>query len=307
ETWNAVVVVDGFTPRTPDDALAWFNRVGPRYFATLGTRLQRGRDFGDVDVPTAPHVAIVNEAFARKIFRTPNPLGRVLRTHVGDTLSAPLTVVGVVESAKYESLREEAVPTVFVASTQDAPSGRIIVELRAACPGRRDGCDPTALVPSVRAAIARIEPHAVVEVRTLSAQLAASISRERLLAVLAAVFGAVALALATLGLYGVMAYTVARRTTEIGVRQALGADRGRVVGLVLADVGRMLLVGTFVGTAAALPAGRWLAALLFRTRPVEPLVLAGAAALLALVALAAGLIPARRAAHVAPMTALRDD
>jgi ABC-type antimicrobial peptide transport system permease subunit len=159
----------------------------------------------------------------------------------------------------------------------------------------------------VRAAVARVHPRVVVELRTLSSQLASSIERERLLAVLSALFGGVALALATLGLYGVMAYSVARRTNEIGVRQALGAGRGRVVRMVLADVGAVVAVGAAVGLAVAAPAGSLLSALLYGVRPVEPAVLAAAGGVLALVALAAGLVPALRAARVDPVAALRED
>jgi predicted permease len=300
DRWNDVIVVDGYTPRDPDDAQILFNRVSPRYFATLGSRLLAGRDFGAADAPTAPRAAIVNEAFARRFFRDPRPLGRQFHTRVGDTLSAPLTVVGVVENAKYQSLREEPGPIAYVAMTQGTPGPTMNAELRTVG-------DPASYAPAVRAAVARVQPRLVVELTTLSSQAAASISRERLLAVLSAAFGAVALALATLGLYGVMAYSVARRTTEIGVRQALGADRGRVVRMVLADVGRVVLAGALVGAVAAAPVGRLMASLLFRTRPVEPLVLGGAAGVLALVALLAGLLPARRASRVAPMTALREE
>jgi putative ABC transport system permease protein len=300
-TWNDELVVDGFTPNKPEDALAWFNSVSAHYFSTMQTRRLLGRDFDASDTKESPKVAIVNEALARKFFGTTNALGRRIRTRMGDSLSAPLTVVGVVENAKYQSLREDPSPTVYVAMSQAAPSGVLTAELRTA------GGDATALAPAARAAVASVDPRIVVEFTTLSNQLASSISRERLLAVLSGVFGAVALALATLGLYGVMAYSVARRTTEIGVRQALGADRGRVVRMVLADVARVVLVGGVAGLAGAAFVGRPMESLLFRTRPVEPLVLAGVAGLLGLVALLAGLFPARRASRVAPMSALREE
>jgi predicted permease len=264
----------------------------------MRTRLLLGRDFDASDRPGAPRVAIVNEAFARKFFHTMNPLGRRFRTPIGDSLSAPLTIVGMVENAKYASLREDPSPTVYVAMSQEPPHSDMTAELRTRG-------DPTALVPAVRAAVARVRPQLVVEFSTLSGQIASSISRERLLAVLSAVFGAVALALATLGLYGVMAYAVARRTNEIGVRQALGADRARVVRMVLADVGRVVLAGAVVGVAAAAWIGTLMSSLLFRMRPVDPTVLGAATGLLALVALVAGLVPALRAARIDPLAALR--
>jgi predicted permease len=302
-SWNDELVVDGFTPKRADDAMAWFNSITPRYFSTMRTHLRVGRDFDATDRFGGPKVAIVNEAFARKFFRTSNPLGRRYRTRMGDTLSAPVTVVGMVENAKYRTLREDPSPTVYLPLSQERPGGLMIAELRAA----GDGADAAALAPVARAAVARVDPRLVVEFTTLSGQLAASISRERLLAVLSGVFGAVALALASLGLYGVMAYSVARRTTEIGVRQALGADRRRVVRMVLADVARVVLVGGVIGLAGAAFVGRPMESLLFRMRPVEPMVLAGAAGALALVALLAGLLPARRASRVAPMSALREE
>jgi predicted permease len=299
DRWNDVIAVDGYTPKDPDDAQIWFNRVSPRYFATLETRLLAGRDFNAGDVSTAPRVAIVNDAFTRRFFGTANAVGRQFRTRVGDTLSAPLTVVGVVENSKYESLWENPGPIAYVAMSQGTPRPAMTAELRSAG-------DPAALVPAVRLAVARVNPRIVLELETLTNQLSWSISRERLLAVLSALFGAVALSLATLGLYGVMAYSVARRTNEFGVRQALGADRARIIGLMLGDVGRVVFAGTIVGVTGAAGIGKLLSSFLFRTQPVEPAVLASAAALLAVVAVAAGFVPALRASRVDPVAALRE-
>jgi ABC-type antimicrobial peptide transport system permease subunit len=189
---------------------------------------------------------------------------------------------------------------VYVAMSQGAAGATMRAELRTAG-------DPASVGPAVRAAVARVAPGAPVTMRTLSDQVRSSIRRERVLAAFASAFGAVVVVLAMLGLYGVMAYAVARRTTEIGVRQALGAGRGRVVGMVLADVGRVLAVGVLVGVPVALGAGRLLESLLFRTRPADPSVLAAAAALLGAAALLAGLVPAVRAARVPPLVALRDE
>jgi predicted permease len=300
-TWNEVIAVQGYTPARMEDALAWFNRVSDGYFATMDTRLLIGRDFNSADGPSAPSVAIVNDVMARKFFGTGNPLGRQLRFKLGDTLSTPMTVIGVVENAKYQSLREEPSPIVHVAMSQTpGRPGEMVAELRT--PG-----DPTMLVPAVKAAAARIHPGILLDFRTLSQQLGSSISRERLMARLSALFGGVALALAILGLYGVMAYSVTRRRNEIGVRLALGADRARVVRLVLGDVTRVVIVGCVVGAAAAAGSGKFVASLLYGMKPIEPLLLWFAAVVLLLVALAAGLGPALGASRVDPVSALRDE
>jgi predicted permease len=299
DRWNDVIVIEGFVPKDPDDAQIWFNRVSPRYFATLRTRLLLGRDFDAGDVPGSPRVAIVNDAFARRFFRTVNATGRQFRTRVGDSATAPITVVGVVENAKYGSLREEPGPIAYLAMSQAAPVPTIIAEVRT-------GGDAAALFPAVRLAIGRVNPRIVQELETLSSQLASSLSRERLLAVLSAVFGTVALLLATLGLYGMTAYSVAQRTKEIGVRQALGADRRRIIRMVLRDVARTVIGGTIVGAISVVWAGRLVSALLFHMQPTDPMALGAAAALLVLVALPAGLVPALRASRVDPAIALRE-
>jgi predicted permease len=300
-SWNDHVVVDGYTPKERGDELAWFNRVTDGYFKTMDTRFLTGRDFNAADRPSSPQVAIVNEAFARTFFGTTNPLGRQLRTQLRDTLSSPVTVVGLVENAKYRSLREKPSPIVYLATSQ-SPSGSATMTAELRSPS-----DPSTLVPAVKAAVARIHPGILLEFRTLSEQLASSISRERLMARLSGLFGGVALALAMLGLYGVMAYSVTRRRNEIGVRLALGADRVRVVRMVLADVVRIVIVGCAVGAAAAAASGKFVAAFLYGMEPVEPLVLWAAAGLLLLVALAAGLIPALGASRVDPVAALREE
>jgi predicted permease len=299
DRWNDVVVVDGYTPRDPDDAQILFNRVSTRYFATLGTRLLAGRDFNGEDIPSGARAAVVNDAFVRRFLPTSNAIGRQFHTRVRDTLSSPLTIVGVVDNTKYESIREESTPIVYLAMSQGAARPTMIVELRTVG-------DPAALAPAVRNAMHRENPRIVIELETLSDQLGRSISRERLLAALSAVFGAVALVLAILGLYGVMAYSVARRANEMGVRVALGADRARIVRLVLGDVGRVVVSGAAVGVLIAMGAGRVVGTFLFRTKPTDPGVLLAATTLLMLVAAVAGLVPAIRAARADPVATLRE-
>jgi putative ABC transport system permease protein len=302
--WNEFLVVDGFTPGSdPDALLSWFNEVGDGYFATLETRLLAGRDFDASDVPTAGKTAIVNDAAARHYFRTSSVLGRQFRTKIGDTTSAPLTIVAVVENAKYNNLREETSRIVYLPASQNTtyePAMTLVV--RAGTEG-----NPLALAPAVRRAISTAQPAALLEFRPLSRQIATSLRRERLLGVLSGLFGAVALLLSMLGLYGVMSYAVARRRNEIGVRIALGAARGQVLRMVLGDVARVVAVGLVIGAAAALGSGKLVKSFLYGLEPTEPAVMVFAALLLGAVALAAGWVPAWRASRLDPMEALHEE
>jgi putative ABC transport system permease protein len=300
-SWNDIVVVDGFTAKNDEDALSWFNEVSDGYFTTLGTRLLAGRDFGPADVPRATKSAIVNEAVAKKFFAGTSPLGKQLRTKMGDGFSDPYTIVGVVESAKYRTLREETSPTVYLAASQDTNSGPYLqFELRT-------DADPRALVPAVKSFMAQMHPAASLEFNTLTTQIAFTLRRERLMAVLSGLFGVVALSLSMLGLYGVMAYNVTRRKNEIGVRIALGADRSRVLRMVMGDVVRVVAVGLVLGIAGAVASGKLVTTFLFGLEPAEPAVMALAVVLLASVALVAGFVPAWRASRLNPVDTLREE
>ncbi len=299
--WNQEVVVDGYAPENPHDAIVWFNGVSAGHFQAMGTPVLTGRDFDVSDVPEGMRVAIVSESVARKFFGSASPVGRRFRTPMGDDPGDTYTVVGVVGEAKYGSLREEDSGTIYVAASQVEdpwPFVNLVV--------RTDG-DPAGVTPVVKRAIADTHPAIVVDFRILTEQVARSIQRERVLAVLSALFGGVALALAMLGLYGVMSYAVARRRNEIGVRIAIGAGRARVVRMVLGDVARVLVIGMVVGIVAALAAGRLVTKFLYGVEPGEPVVLIASAAVLTLVALGAGLIPAARAARMDPTRALREE
>ncbi|HEX7052234.1 MAG TPA: ADOP family duplicated permease [Longimicrobiales bacterium] len=300
-SWNEALYVDGFTPETPMDALVWFNTIGDDYFETMGTRLIAGRDFDATDVAGAPPVAIVSRSMAAKFFGGKSPLGRQFRTKAGDAFKEPVTIVGLVEDAKYSSLREENSATVYRPMAQSAPGSAFsTVVLRAAG-------DPLSLVPAVRQVFAEVQPAASLEVTTLEAQVADSLQRERVLAVLSTLFGGVALALSMLGLYGVMAHTVTRRRNEIGVRIALGADRARVLRMVLRDIVVVVAAGAALGTAGALAAGTLVRSFLFGLEPTEPAIVIGAVLLLLAAALGAGLRPALRAAGADPVEALREE
>ena len=300
-TWNDFVYADGFEAKNDQDRTVWFNEVSDGYFATMDIRLLAGRDFGPGDLPTSPRVAIVDELMARKFFRAESPIGKQFRTRSGDTLNDPFTVIGVVESAKYKSLRETNSATIYQTALQTASPGPW-----ASVQVRTDG-DPLALIPAVRQAIVDLHPSIQIEFSTLSRQVARSLARERMLALLTASFSAVALALSMLGLYGVMSYAVARRRNEIGVRIALGADAQRVLRMVLGDVVRVVAVGVVVGVGGALLSGKLVTSFLYGMTPAEPMVLGLAVGTLLLVAIAAGLIPAWRASRVDPVVALRED
>ncbi|HEX6314551.1 MAG TPA: ADOP family duplicated permease, partial [Gemmatimonadaceae bacterium] len=299
-TWNDVIVIDGFTPKSFMDAVTWFNEVSDGYFRTMGTRLLAGRDFQSADVPGATRVAIVNDAWARHFFGNSSPLGRQFRVQSGTTTTPPYTIVGLVENSRYRSLKETAEPIAYIPSSQNAePGPRRTIEARAQGTA-------TSIIPALRQVLRDVNPNITVDFQTLSGQLKTSLQRERMLAVLSAMFGSIALALAVLGLYGVMSYSVERRRGELGVRIALGAVRARVVRLVLGDVAVVLVIGLVIGVIGARAASTQVAPFLHGTTPADPLVYTGAAMLLAAVALLAGLIPAWRAARVDPIEALRE-
>jgi putative ABC transport system permease protein len=300
-SWNDIAYVEGRTPLRPEDDLLWFNEVTDQYFTTLGSRLLAGRDFDRSDVPTSPRVAVINEATAKKLFGDQSPLGRQFRTKRGDTFSDPVTVVGVVETAVYRDLRETESATIFLARSQNTEAvGSIRFQVRT------NGA-PLNTVPAVKQLFASANSSIILEFNTLARQIESTLRRERMLALLSGFFGSVALGLSILGLYGVMAYSVARRRNEIGVRMALGASASRVLKLVLADVSRMVTVGVVTGIAAAIWSGRLVASFLFGLQPVEPMIIASVSATLVAVALVAGLVPALRAARVNPTAALREE
>ncbi len=279
-----------------------FNSIGPGYFRTMGTALIAGRDFDDRDTAGAPKVAIVNEVFAKTVFGGGNPVGHTFRVEGQAGKPDPIyQVVGVVRNTKYYELREDFLPIGFLPSGQDDnPGADATFVLRTAAPLGD-------VFRGSKAAMAAVHPEIVIQFRVLTTQLQESMLRERLMATLAGSFGFLAAVLATLGLYGVIAYMVARRRNEIGVRIALGADRGSVIRLVLREAALMLIFGLVIGTGLALWAGRAAAALLFGMKPYDPLTFAGAIVLLAAVALMASYGPARRASRLEPMQALREE
>ncbi|HUX66256.1 MAG TPA: ABC transporter permease [Terriglobales bacterium] len=284
---------------------AYYNAISPGYFATLRTPLLAGRDFFPGDRAGAPAVTILNQTAARQLFPGGNALGQVVRQKDED-MTRPAQVVGIVADAKYDSsLRAAAPPTGYYPLAQlRQPFRNTAYELRTAL--------PAAMVEAeVRTALARSDPEASFTLGTLQSQVAGNLKPERLLAVLSALFGGLALLPTAIGLYGAMAYNVNRRRREFGIRMALGARPAAVVRLALGSFTGTLALGAAAGLAAAWLAARLLRAvlgkLLFQLSPSDWATLAGAAALLAAVALLAGWLPARRAARADPMGALREE
>ena len=285
-----------------DDAPVLFNKVTDGYFKTLGTTFAAGRDFSSFDTPSSPWVAIINQSMARKYFGTASPIGRSLRIREWRAVGPPYEIVGMVGDAKYGTLREQMAPTLYLTRNQDAASGTTAyLELRAA------GGEAGALTGPARSAIGRIDRTASLEFTTLTNKIDASLSRERLLAALSAVFGTLALLLAVIGLYGVISYNVARRRNEIGIRLALGAQQRGVVGMVMREVVVLIASGLALGLFAAALTTRFVASLVYGLEPNDPLTFTVAAAALAGVGGTAGYVPARRASHVDPMAALREE
>jgi predicted permease len=299
--WNNTIGPDG-APAEGSGKESWFNRAGPGYFRTMGTALIAGRDFNDRDTRLSPKVAIVNQEFARRFFGGANPVGRTFRLEAPAGKQEPLfEIVGLVENMKYSQLREDPRPVGFfpVAQNEEPGTGGTFVLRIAGSAGE--------VMEGVKAAVAQVSPVIGIEFRQMSRQIEESVMRERLMATLSGGFGLLAGSLATLGLYGVIAYMVARRRNEIGVRIALGADRGRLIRLVLFEAVLLLAFGLAAGAGIALWAGRAASTLLFGLQPHDPATLAAAMALLAAVALIASYVPARRAAALQPMVALRDE
>ena len=300
--WNGRIAVDGFTPASPRDAIVYFNEVTDGYFTTLQMPLLAGRDLAPHDDARGERVAVINETMSRKFFGDASPVGRTYREDGGPPGAprAVVRIVGVVRDSKYATLREKPRATAYVSMEQTRFSSTpVSYEIRTDGP-------PGALTPQVTAAATALHRRVSLEYTTLSAQVAESLARERLLATLAGFFGALALLLASVGLYGTMAYGVARRRNEIGIRIALGAARRRVVQMVLGDAGRAVALGIALGGVAAFAVTRLLASFLYAVTPTDPAVLALSALTLVAVALAASALPAWRAARVDPVSVLKE-
>ena len=287
----------------PSDPFAWVDKVGPRYFSTIGAHLTAGRDFDERDDAAGPKVMIVNERFARFYFAGQNPIGRTVA--VGEFSKEPKIIrqiIGVVKDMRIEGSHQQP-PRYFYVPAFQSPempfSTRFLI---------RTIGDPHGMIGSIRAAVRAEDPALSIDsLDTAEDLLDRAIGHDRLIAVLSGAFGVLALLLAAIGIYGLLSYEVARRTGEVGIRIALGARRSDILRLVLTEIAFLAVTGVAVGGIAALAAAKLVAGLVFGLQPNNPVVLAGSAVVLIGVALSAGFCPARRAARLDPMVALRQE
>jgi predicted permease len=295
------IKMQGFTPTANDDLVVQDMLIGPDYAATLGIPLLRGRDIGVRDTPAAARVAVVNETFVERYCNGENALGRVFTFDDETDKGAQLEIVGVIGDIKSSDPRQEPLPAVYrpILQIQDDAAYAVSIHLRTST-------DPTILVPAVRQAIGEVDGNLpLFDVTSLSDQMKSSLLQDRLVTQLVSFFGLLALLLACVGLYGVMAQAVARRTNEIGIRMALGARGTNIVWMVLREVLSLVLAGLVLGIPTALIAARFVSSQLFGLKASDPATLIGAGVILTLVALIAGFVPARRASRVNPLVALR--
>jgi predicted permease len=281
--------------------MTWVQRVRANFLETMEIPIVAGRGLTEKDDERAPKVAVINQAMARKYFGDESPIGRRFGFESPER-SRDIEIVGVARDAKYSSIRMEKPYTVYLPYLQDLRGlGQMNFEVRTAS-------DPALLVASIRRAISQVDGNLpLFDISTQVQRAESSLASERLFATLSVFFGSLAVFLACLGLYGVMSYSVARRTREIGIRMALGAHTGDVVGLVMRESMLLVLMGVVIGLAAALAATRLIASILFGLAATDPLTISFAVLIMIGVAAVAGFLPARRASLVDPMVALRYD
>ena len=298
-SWGNDVRVQGFEAGPDTDTNSRYNEVGPGYFRTLGIPLIAGREFTRADAQGAPKVAVVNEAFARKFNLGRDAVGKRMKRMGTPGTDLDVEIVGLAQDAKYNDVKREVPAMYVIPYRQDENLGFTSFYVRTTL-------DEQQLLMAIPGVIKRLDPNLPIhDMKTMQVQVRENMFLDRMISMLSAAFAMLATLLAAVGLYGVLAYTVAQRTREFGLRMALGADAGRVRGLVLGQVGRMTIVGGVVGVVAALALGRVARSLLFELDAHDPLTLAASAAVLVFVALGAGLIPAHRASRLDPMRALR--
>ncbi len=308
--WDSGMTVEGYSPTQADDhAQAFMNQISPGYFATLGVPIVAGRDFrvtdnrevknGPQDDDWTPTAVMINEKFARRFFAGRNPIGLHVGFGTDPGTKTDMEIIGVVKDIKYTNLRDEIPVQAFIPYLGSHFIGGMTVYLRTKV-------DPNQLMSVVRGKVREMDANLpVYAVRTMETQISNSLSTERMIASLSTVFGFLATLLAIVGLYGVMSYTVAQRTREIGIRMALGAAQGSVIWMVMREVLRLIAIGIAAGVPAALALTRVVQSQLFGLKAHDPWTLALATGALALVACAAGYIPALRASRLDPMKALR--
>jgi len=291
----ANVVIDGYTPARTEDMRFNYETVGPYYFQTMRIPLVQGRDFDEHDRESTHRVVVINETMAERFWPGGDALGR--RLSVGKEW---LEIVGIANDVKNRSLSESPAPFLYLPLLQDYRSNMILVA--------RTALEPEQMLSAVESAVAALDPEIpVFEPTTFEDHIGVSLFRQRMAATLLSLFGLLALSLSAVGLYGVMAYTVSRRTRELGIRIAIGATRGEILRLILGHALILSAVGIAGGVIVALIVSRFLVHLLYGVGPADPLTFAVIPVVLLGVALAASYLPARRALTIDPVTALRTE
>jgi putative ABC transport system permease protein len=309
--WTTSMTIEGYTPKPDERMGAWANAISPGYFNALGIPVLMGRDFDHRDEgaraaapkgqrdPGPYRVAIVNERFAKYYFGTGNPIGRRIGFGSDPGTPTPMEIIGVVRDSKYTGVRDETQRQVFFPYLQQRdPSGFTTYV--------RTSQNAESAFGQIRELLRQLDPNLpITDTRTLESQVDLSLRNDRLMAMLSTVFGGLATLLAVVGLYGVMAYTVSRRTREIGIRMALGAHITNIGWLIIREVLTIVAIGMALGLPAAWWLSRYVSAQLYEVKATDPMTVIAAVLLLATIALLAGLIPSARAARVSPTTALR--
>ena len=299
DNWGNSLAVEGFQAGPDTNTNASYNSIGPGYFKTMGIPLIAGREFTRADALGTPKVAIVNQAFARKFNLGDHPLGKRFGEGGGPGTKFDIEIVGLAQDAKYSEVKQAIPPQYFMAYRQGDRLGYGNFYIRTVTP-------PEQMLSTIPAVMRKLDASLPLgDVKTMETQVRQNVAEDRVISTLSFAFAILATVLAAVGLYGVLAYTVAQRTREFGLRMALGADGGDVRGLVMKQVMWMAVIGGMIGLAAAIGIGRVAKSLLFEMTGYDPLVLTGATIALAIVAIGAGLLPALRASKIDPMTALR--
>ncbi|HEX9759768.1 MAG TPA: FtsX-like permease family protein, partial [Candidatus Acidoferrales bacterium] len=294
--WDSYTLVEGHQAKDGEDMSAFMNAVSPGYFAAMGIPILEGRDFDARDIKEDSKVAIVNQRFARHFFGERSAIGRHLGRGASPDTKLDIEIIGVVVDSLYEGPREGVRRQVFIRNYGN-DSVAFYVRTATSVPATYSGVRDT--VRNLDAAMP------IYELKTLAGQLDETLLTEHLIALLSAGFGLLATLLAAIGLYGVMAFAVARRTRELGVRMALGAQRSSVIWLVMKEVVLLLVIGLAVGVPAAMGLGRYVSSQLYGIQSNDPWLALTTVVLLSAVAALAGMIPAHRASRVDPMVALR--
>jgi predicted permease len=299
DNWNNSMAVEGFQAGPDTNTSASYNGVGPGFFKTIGIPLVAGREFTRADAAGTPKVAVVNQAFVKKFNLGDNPLGRHIAAGGGPNAKPDVEIVGVAQDAKYSDVKRVVPPQYYLPYRQEERLGYAYFYVRTALP-------PEQLLASIPVLMKTLDSNLPIEgLKTMEMQIRDNVFLDRLISTLSAAFALLATLLAAIGLYGVLAYTVAQRTREFGLRMALGADGGSVRGIVMKQVVWMAIVGGLIGLAAAVGIGQFAQSILFEMQGYDPLVLTLSIVALGLVALGAGFIPALRASRIDPMNALR--